>query len=114
MSCSHGASPHGVRRPPQRFDDLFAAPVRRNRSTDLTALDEVALKLVLHVLEPGRYDAVNDCHASQVSGEPGVVEGDVPCTHNLHMSYELTLAFDQRHSDMGVDAGTDAGADAGS
>ena len=42
------------------------------------------------------------------------VEGDVPCTDNLHQFYELTLVFDQRYGDMGPDAGTDAGADAGS
>ena len=42
------------------------------------------------------------------------VEGDVPCTDNLHQFYELTLVFDQRYGGMGPDAGTDAGADAGS
>ena len=44
------------------------------------------------------------------------VEGDVPCTDNLHQFYELTLVFDQRYGGMGPDAGTgaDAGSDAGS
>jgi hypothetical protein len=42
------------------------------------------------------------------------VEGDVPCTDNLHQFYELTLVFDQRYGGMGPDAGSDAGADAGS
>ncbi len=41
------------------------------------------------------------------------VEGDVPCSDNLHQFYELTLVFDQRYGGMGPDAGTDAGADAG-
>jgi hypothetical protein len=41
------------------------------------------------------------------------VDGDVPCTDNLHQFYELTLVFDQRYGGMGTDAGTDAGADAG-
>jgi hypothetical protein len=41
------------------------------------------------------------------------VEGDVPCTDNLHQFYELTLVFDQSYGDTGPDAGADAGADAG-
>jgi hypothetical protein len=32
-------------------DDLLAAPVRRNRSSDLAALEEVALKLGSDLLE---------------------------------------------------------------
>ena len=42
------------------------------------------------------------------------VEGDVPCTDNLHQFYELTLVFDQSYGGTGTDAGTDAGSDAGS
>lgn len=41
------------------------------------------------------------------------VEGDVPCTDNLHQFYELALVFDQSYGDTGPDAGADAGADAG-
>ena len=41
------------------------------------------------------------------------VEGDVPCTDNLHQFYELTLVFDQRYGGMGTDAGADAGTDDG-
>jgi len=41
------------------------------------------------------------------------VEGDVPCTDNLHQFYELTLVFDQSYGGTGTDAGTDAGSDAG-
>jgi hypothetical protein len=37
------------------------------------------------------------------------VEGDVPCTDNLHQFYELTLVFDQSYGGTGSDAGTDAG-----
>ncbi len=36
------------------------------------------------------------------------VEGDVPCTDNLHQFYELTLVFDQIYGGTGPDAGTDA------
>ena len=41
------------------------------------------------------------------------VEGDVPCTDNLHQFYELTLVFDQSYGGTGTDAGADAGSDAG-
>jgi hypothetical protein len=41
------------------------------------------------------------------------VEGDVPCTDNLHQFYELTLVFAQSYGGMGTDGGTDAGADSG-
>jgi hypothetical protein len=37
------------------------------------------------------------------------VEGDVPCTDNLHQFYELMLVFDQSYGGTGTDAGTDAG-----
>ena len=37
------------------------------------------------------------------------VEGDVPCTDNLHQFYELMLVFDQSYGGTGTDAGSDAG-----
>lgn len=49
--------------------------------------------------------------AGQLAGSIEVrVEGDVPCTDNLHQFYQLTLVFDQDHDDTGPDAGVDAAA----
>jgi hypothetical protein len=52
---------------------------------------------------------LNAMTASRLAGIITVrVEGDVPCTDNLHQFYQLTLVFDQSYREMGADAGTDA------
>lgn len=48
-------------------------------------------------------DALDELASDEVR-----VEGDVPCTDNLHQFYELTLVFEQSYGDMGPDAGADA------
>lgn len=42
-----------------QVDHFLAAPVRRDRGADLSPLDEIALELGAHGVEPGRHKSVD-------------------------------------------------------